>query len=244
MNEELVQAAISAALSGEWEEAILLNKKILDQNPKDVDALTRLARAYAEINKIKKAKATLQEVLRIDPYNSIAIKTLTKWKNFRCPKNGSFSKVSNPQVFLEEPGKTKVVFLKHLSNPEVIAELDAGDPVKLVISAHKISIISQQNKYIGKLPDDISARIKKLFSLGYSYSGVIISSDKNGVSVLIREITRPKKYSDIPSFPTEKINYIAFTPPELVHEEDEIKESLGEDEEEVFEEIYTEKSKE
>ncbi|MCS7092220.1 MAG: tetratricopeptide repeat protein [Patescibacteria group bacterium] len=239
MDENLAQKAIYAALSGKWAEAILLNEKILKQDPQNVDALIRLARAYAETSEIKKAKETLQKALQIDPYNPIATKTLAKWKNLK-KSNGNLSAVSDPHLFLEEPGKTKVVMLKHLCSPDIIAELDAGDSVKLTINAHKISVISQQGKYIGRLPDDVSARIKKLSSLGYSYSGVIRSSDKNGVRVLVREIARPVKYSDISSFPSEKINYVTFTPPELVHENEE---NIGNSEIEENSEDYIESSK-
>lgn len=228
MDENLAQKAISAALSGRWEEAITLNKKILEQDCNNVDALVRLARAYAEISEIKQAKEILQKVVQLDPYNTIALRALAKWKNFKKNNNGYHSTGSNPHLFLEEPGKTKIVLLKHLSSPESIAELNAGDPVKLNINTHKVSVNSQAGKYIGRLPDDVSARIKKFSILGYQYTGVIRSSDENGVKVLIREAVRPSKYSDIPSFPVEKINYVTFTPPELVHEDQNIEETEGE----------------
>lgn len=234
MDESLAQKAISAALSGKWEEAITLNKKILEQDSNDVDALIRLARAYAETNEIKQAKETLQKVIQLDPYNTIALRALAKWKSLNKNNNGYHSTGSNPHFFLEEPGKTKIVLLKHLCSPDAIAELDAGDPVKLNINTHKVSVNSQAGKYIGRLPDDISARIKKLSSLGYQYTGVIRSSDKNGVKILIRETVRPSNYSDIPSFPGEKINYVTFTPPELVHEDqntEEIDEEIANNEE-------------
>ena len=40
--------------------------------------------------------------------------------------------------------------------------------------------------------------------------------------MFIREVTRSSKLSDLTSFPAEKIEYISFTPPELVHRKEEI----------------------
>jgi hypothetical protein len=37
--------------------------------------------------------------------------------------------------------------------------------------------------------------------------------------VFIREVERGKNVSSILSFPIEKIDYVSFTPPELVHKD-------------------------
>src|SRR3989344_8979330 len=82
MNDELAQLAISAAFKGSWKKAIEINKKILKNNARDVEALNRLARGFAETGKKKPAIATSKKVLKIDPVNSIAKKCLTKLKSF------------------------------------------------------------------------------------------------------------------------------------------------------------------
>jgi tetratricopeptide (TPR) repeat protein len=218
MDDQLAHAAISAALSAQWDEAVKLNKSIIKIDADNVDALNRLARAHAELGDLPSAKSTLQLVIAKDPYNSIAQKLLIKWKDLK--KTTQSHTALNPNVFLEEPGKTKIVPLMHLCGPDVAAQLDAGDELKLALNAHRVSVTTIDNSYIGRLPDDISARIKKFSAIGYEFNTVVRSSDKNEVKILIRETHRPAKYSDIPSFPGDKISYVTFAPPELVHKED------------------------
>ena len=102
-----------------------------------------------------------------------------------------------------------------------MAKLDAGDEVKLNSHAHKVSVNTFDGKYIGKLPDDISARLRKLISLGNEYQVFIKSIDKNCIKIFIRETKRVSSLSDTPSFSSERIDYVSFTPPELVHRKEE-----------------------
>lgn len=229
MKQDLAQKAVNFALSGEWEEALKLNKQILKENPKDVDALNRLARTYAELGNLQKARTTAKKVVKIDQFNSIAVKSLDKWKGLKKGETIT-SGPSSARTFLEEPGKTKIVSLLHLGGAKVIAKLDSGDQVKLKIQSHRISITTSDGKYIGRLSDDLSARLKKLISYGNEYQAFVKSTDKSDVKIFIRETKRSEQLSDIPSFSTDKIDYISFTPPELVHKKDVIQLDAEEEE--------------
>ena len=229
MKDDLAQKAVSLALSGNWEDALLVNKKILQDNLRDVDALNRQARAYAELGKLSKAKACAKKVLKIDPFNTIALKSLEKWKELKRGE-ALTSTPTSPQTFLEEPGKTKILSLIHLGDYKVIAKLDSGDEITLNTRSHRISALSNDGKYIGRLPDDLSARLKKLIKLGNEYIAFIKFANTKEVRVFIRETKRARKLADIPSFSTEKIEYVSFTPPELVHKK-EIYENEAEEEE-------------
>jgi tetratricopeptide (TPR) repeat protein len=228
MNSTLAQEAITHALNGEWEKALEINNQIVATNPDDVDALNRIARAYSELGDIKKAREIVQKVLAIDPFNTIAKKARDRWQGL---KNGEVSSSSpvNSQVFLEEPGKTKIISLMHLGSPESIAELDAGDEVEFNSTAHRVSVCNKNGKYIGRLQDDLSARLRSLITLGYEYKIFIKSVDKNEIKVIIREQKRPIKFADNPSFTAEKINYVSFTSPELLNRQDNEIEDDAED---------------
>ena len=222
MNKDLLtQDAISAALSGDWEKAVTINKNIIKKDPNDTDALNSLSRAQAELGEFPAAKKIAHSVLKIDPFNSIASKALERWKGLK-KKDAYSSRPSNAHVFLEEPGKTKIVSLMHLGGTKVVAKLDCGDEVKLNHHSHRVSINTVDGKYVGRLSDELSARLRRLISLGNEYKAFVKSADKKDVKVFIREVKRDKKLYDIPSFPTEKIEYVSFTPPELVHKKDEI----------------------
>src|SRR5689334_1722511 len=92
--------AIETALSGDWTGAIDINKELLKENPKDVEALNRIGLAYTCLGKIEDARKAYQQVLDIDALNSIAIKNLRKFTKDIKIKNIMPIKVNN--TFLEE----------------------------------------------------------------------------------------------------------------------------------------------
>lgn len=221
----LAQQAISAALKGNWKEAEKLNKEILKKKSKDIDALNRLARAYIELGKINKAKQASKKVLEIDPFNPIATKSLSKWRTLRKKELTTNDAPTKVEMFLEEPGKTKIIDLLHLGDEKVITKLDSGDEVLLNPRRHRVSLTTKEGKYIGRLPDDIAAKIRKLSKIGNKYQTLIKSIQPDEVKVFIRETERSPKLKDIATFSTEKVDYASFTPPELVHKKENIMKS-------------------
>lgn len=202
MDYELAQKAISRALAGNWKEAIELNKKILKSIPDDTDTLNRLAKAYFELGCIKKAKEFSQKVLKIDPLNTIAIKSMDRWKSLRSVKELP-ARPSPVTDFIEEAGKTKLVSLLNIGDAKVLGGLDAGDEVQIFSHAHRVCITTIDKKYIGRLPDDLSARLRLLMKNGNTYQVFIKSLCPKSVKVFIKELQRSKKSTKIPSFPLE-----------------------------------------
>lgn len=194
------QEAILAALKGFWKQAAKLNLRILEESPQNTEAMNRLARAYSELNDLKKARETCQKVLKIDPFNIIAQKSLSKWKGLRTNNNTNLITTTG-NSFLEEPGKTKIITLLNLGDPSVITLLDSGDEVRILCTRYKVSVTTKTGKYIGRLPDDLSARLRKLIKLGNLYQVLIKSAYLGEVKVFIREVTRSEKSKDIVSFP-------------------------------------------
>lgn len=205
MNQDLAQKSIALALEGSWKEAIKVNKEILEGNPSDTETLNRLAKAYFESGNSAKAKTVCQKIIKIDPINSIALKNLAKWKGIKekCPSD---VKPSNTASFIEESGKTKLVSLLNLGDAGIIGNLNACDEVKLAAHTHRVSLTTIDGKYIGRLPDDLALRLRRLIFLGNVYQVFIKSIDQKGIKVFIKEIQKSKKSENTPSFPMEKTN--------------------------------------
>lgn len=221
MVQVLTQKAIANALKGKWKEALAINTEILNETPDDIDALNRLARAYSELGDFAKARKAARRVLKIDRYNKIAQKCLEKWKGLNKGETTKSGKIS-ASLFLEEPGKTKIINLLNVSSSKILAKIDSGDELELNLHGHKVSVITKDNTYVGKLPDDIGTKLKKLIKMGNKYKILAKSISPNQVKVFIRETESNPKTANIPSFPAEKINYIPFTAPELVHKREEL----------------------
>lgn len=203
MNNNLAQKSIQFALKGDWKEAIKVNKEILADDPLDTETLNRLAKAYFENGNSQKARTLCQKIIKIDPINSIAIKNLARWKSLK-DKNPSLIKPSNTASFIEESGKTKLVWLLNLGDSKVTSNLDTCDEVKLAAHAHRVSITTLDGKYIGRLSDDLALRLRLLISLGNEYQAFIKSVDQKTIKVFIKETKKSKKSVNTSSFLIEK----------------------------------------
>ncbi len=219
MEQSLAQKAVEAALKGSWKEAARFNTLILKENSKDIDALNRLARAFSELGNPRKAKSFAEKVLKLDPFNSIATKAIARWKGLKSGQT-FVSRPASAEAFLEEPGKTKTVSLINLGDPKLLVKLDSADEVKLTPHSHRVSVITSDGKHVGRLPDDVSARLRNLITKGNTYQVLIKSIESDDVKVFIREVNRGSLARDIPSFPAEKIDYVTYSSPDIIRRKD------------------------
>ncbi len=199
-NQTPERLAITAALTARWNDAISANQEILSTNPNDTSALNRLGIAYLKTKQPGNAKKEFLKVISLDPFNSIAKTNLKKaspkyskdYDNTLLLSNHTFS-------FIEEPGKSKVIPLTNLGEPNIIATLYTGLEVTLKIAARKVKVTINE-KYIGCLPDDISAHLIRLIRAGYKYQTLVKSADTGNVQVYIKEIKNSKRMRGTPSF--------------------------------------------
>lgn len=205
MNDNLVDKAISQALKGDWVNAIAINKEILNEAPDDIEALNRLSRAFFETGDIKKATKTASDVLKIDPTNSIALKALAKYK---VTKKTNIKKITsrgelNTADFIEEIGTTKHAELLNICSKDLLSTISPGDELILLSHSHKVSVTTLNNKYVGRIPDDLSAKLRSLTKKGYKFKVVVKSVEGKCIKVLIKEVKRGKGYEAVKSFTNE-----------------------------------------
>jgi len=191
--------AIKTALTGDWENAITLNKRLLSENPNDIDALNRLALAFTIVGKIKNAKATYKKVFVLDPLNTIAIKNLKRLKENNTKDDSPAVGYQINNNFLEETGKTKIVELINIAQPKVIETLRIGQLVNLCIKRSRIFVLENE-QYVGVLPDDIGRRLIKFMRSGNKYEAYVKSASVHKVYVFIKETKRASKFKFQPSF--------------------------------------------
>ncbi len=216
--DEQTTAAIRKTQEGNWSEAAKINIQIVKKNPLDSGAFNRLAKAYIELGKIKEAQATYRKVLKLDPHNPIAQRNLERLKNVR-PEGNKPSPVSPQVAFIEEPGRTKTVALVKIGSPQKLSRLDPGDEVILIPRQHSVSVILPDQSTVGRLPDDLAARLLPMIKSGNLYKSFIRSATPSSVKIFIHEEKRSKKYSNTASFVlSDSASYVAYIPPELVHE--------------------------
>lgn len=197
----LKSQAIQTALVGDWSNAININQLILQEEPNDIDTLNRLAFAFMSLGNIKDAKGLYEKVLSLDMRNPIAIRNLKRLNESKTKK------ISTPlnNLFIEEPGKTKVIELINIADKKIISHLRSGEMLLVRIKRNKIFALDLENQFIGMLPDDICQRLIKFINGGNQYEAYVRTVDNNRVSIFIRETKRVKRYKNEPSFlSTEK----------------------------------------
>ena len=203
--------AVAAALAQNWKEAIRINTAILKGQKDNIEALSRLAYAYLKTGQLSVAKKTYEKVLAIDQYNHIALKNIKKLGSLKKKDlTSDFDYHLSPLMFLEEPGKTKIVDCIHVAPNPVISTLSAGEEVQLKAKNHCIEIRSMQNNYLAALPDDTSFKLIKMLAAGNTYQAIVKGVEKNGLKILIRELSRGKRFANQPSF-TTTTSYIPFS---------------------------------
>lgn len=204
------EAAIAAALSQNWKDAIRINLLLLKEVTSDIASLNRLGYAYIQNGQIRLSRTAFQKVMKLDPYNQIALKQIKKLmamkKNATKPMAISSPLRVSPLSFLEEPGKTKIVAGVNLAPVETISGLSPGMEVTLKPKNHCVEVRSRQGNYIAALPDDISFKLLKLIASGYHYQTIIKSVEKKSLIMILRETTRGKRFSDQPSFTTSMVS--------------------------------------
>lgn len=192
--------AVQAAKKLNWEAAITHNQSILDINPEDVGALNRLGVAYLQSKQPKQAKKAFETALEVDGSNQIAKKHLASIKSKKSTKTPLFSK----EHFIEEPGTTKIVELHRLASKSLLESLSVSQPCSVKPKNRFLSIETEDQEYIGALPEDLSFRLTKLMKRGNTYDCYIYSATPKSCKVYIKESTRSKKNENINSFPISK----------------------------------------
>lgn len=188
--------AVQASLLGNWEEAIVLNSEILNEDPDNIPAMNRLGRAYTELGQKESAKEIYQKVLSYDKYNQVALRCL----KMLPVKKSLFTSTLSQENFIEEPGLTKTTELVKVASRDILVSLSCKELLSLTVRSRLIALKSGAGVTIGCLPDDLSLKLSKLVKSGYSYSVCVKAIGQANVSVFIREVRRPARVTAAPSF--------------------------------------------
>ncbi len=193
--------AIQTALMGDWDSAVTLNRLLLEDNPEDIDTLNRLAFAFASLGNIKEAKHIYQKVLALDMQNPIAIRNLKRLTNNQTkhtPNSAVNAQMNN--IFIEEPGRTKVIELINVAEQKIISLLRCGETLTLLVKRMKIFVLDSNKQYVGMLPDDMSKRLIKFMNGGNKYEAYVKTVDNHRLITFVKETKRSIRFKNQPSF--------------------------------------------
>jgi len=233
---QLQQQAISAALSSNWEEAQRLNLLIIESDPQNIEAINRLGRAYFETGNLKESQGYFEKSLTIDSYNQIAAKFLKRIETFskkgmKLNANHTSIQISS-DFFIEEPGKTKMVTLLKVAEPQKLSLLSTGTLANLVIKNRGLAVTDPYGEYLGILPDDLSHRLLRLIKGGNKYQAIVKNIKTNALSILIRETHRAAKFRNQPSFSDNMNATFTYSSDHIILQDNDEDPPMGDSDEE------------
>jgi tetratricopeptide (TPR) repeat protein len=205
--------AVQLAIAGKWDDAVKLNKFIIDSFGADEETQNRLGKALSELGKLKDAKSAYEAALKLNPMNSIAKKNAARINTLLHQKEGL--KAGGTRVdlnlFVEEMGKTIITMLES-SAPDICSKVAAGDVAELRIEGDGIAAETSRGVRLGLLEAKLARRLIKFMRGGNRYQAGVTSCDGSAVKLIVRETYQDPKFAGKPSFPMRRKREVEFRP--------------------------------
>ena len=204
---QLGKEAIRSALNGEWEQAVAVNRQILDICPTDCEASNRLAKAQMELGDYSDARRTLEQLTLHAPSNVIARKNLARLDQLQNrsaeARTPPVAPGKSPGMFIAESGKSCTTTLCRQAGPSELAPVAAGDAVTLNPAKDGVTVSSLDGRYLGALQRRLGRRVNRLMAGGNKYDAAVVGIEESGISVILRETVQSPTLRHVVSFPAQ-----------------------------------------
>lgn len=177
------QKAVEAALKGDWRSAVEINRQILEKDPGNIDAKTRMGRAYVQTRQFDKAKKIFREVLKADPINLVAR------KNLEIATKGRLESRTNIAIdtrnLLKEPGTTREIDLQIEIKGITANDFLAGENLDLKLKKKSIDVYKHKKDEtlcIGSITNE--ELVNKLQEA--SPTAVYVSGKEKSIRILLK----------------------------------------------------------
>lgn len=205
LKKQWTDLAIKQAQTSQWDEAVLTNKSILQLFPTEVEAYNRLGKAYSELGHYAEARDAYSQTLVYSPKNTIARKNLDRLallpeSSIRVrPAAGRI----DPQLFIEEAGKTGMTELINLKSGPTLAKAAVGDRVQLHVIGHTVLVRNGVGEDIGQIEPRLANRLINFMEGGNRYAAAILAAENSQVRLIIHEeYQHPNMFGKV-SFPSQ-----------------------------------------
>jgi tetratricopeptide (TPR) repeat protein len=211
---QYAEDAVQLAIAGKWDEAVKLNRFIIESFGADEETQNRLGKSLSELGKLKEAKASYEAALKLNPMNTIAKKNAARINALLHQKEGL--KVGGTRVdlnlFVEEMGKTIITTIEAPPNADICSKVAAGDVAELRIDGDGIVLETTRGVRLGLLEAKLARRLIKFMRGGNRYQAGVTSCDGNTVKVIVRETYQDPHFAGKPSFAMRRKREVEFRP--------------------------------
>jgi tetratricopeptide repeat protein len=210
---QYAEDAVQLAIAGKWDDAVKLNRFIIDNFGADEETQNRLGKALSELGKLKEAKSAYEAALKLNPMNSIAKRNAARINALLHQKEGL--KVGGTKVdlnlFVEEMGKTVITTVES-APADICSKVAAGDVAELRIEGDGIFAETSRGVRLGLLEAKLARRLTKFMRGGNRYQAGVTSCEGSSVKLIVRETYQDPHFAGKPSFPMKRKREVEFRP--------------------------------
>jgi tetratricopeptide (TPR) repeat protein len=201
---QLVEQAVKLAMANDWQQAVDVNRQIIELTPDEPDAWNRLGKAMSELGQYADARDAYQEALNRDANNNIAIKQVKRLSLLAdaMPSSDTKRVKLDAKLLIEETGKTGIFELVSPARAPILARTAPGDKVELHIDGSDIEVKDSTGERLGQLPPKIAVRLIELMKGGNDYVAGITNVSERHIRVLVREVRQAPEMDGRVSFPS------------------------------------------
>lgn len=209
LKKDLSREAVNLAVNGDWERATEVNKAILELFPTDVEAMNRLVKALIELGNYLDARAVLNQVCEVAPYNNIAKKNLARLDHLTSNPDSATTGAARParkpapqpQTFIEESGKSATTVIRNTRGARSRVHVSPSDPVVLSRDKNTVAVRTLDGELLGQVEPKMGTRLARLIDAGNKYSAAVVTVNDDGISIMIRETFKHRSLNNTVSFP-------------------------------------------
>ena len=202
---QLVEEALNAALSGDWQTALGLNEEVVERFGPDEETQNRTGKALTELGRLDEAVAQYRATLEMNPLNGIAIKQVNRIEELMQQKADlpKAQAAVDVNLFVEEMGKTAQAHVVMESKFDT-AILAPGDSVDLVPEKDSLLVKTADGAVVGHVEAKLARRVLKFIAGGNQYTAAVATTDAKDVRIIIKETYQAPEFAGVPSFPVRK----------------------------------------
>ena len=205
LKKQWTDLAIQQAQEGQWGDAVVTNKNILNIFPYEPDAYNRLGKALSELGQFAEARQAYSQTLKYSPKNTIAKKNLNRLAQLQEEpvQLHSGAERIDPRLFIEETGKTGLTDLINIQSATALAKVGVGDRVQLYVTGHTLLVRNAAGEDIGQVETRLANRLINFMEGGNRYAAAILAMENGQVRLMIREeYQHPSMFGKV-SFPSQ-----------------------------------------
>ena len=208
-----VEEAIQAALESRWQDALAINRALVERHGTDDETCNRLGKALTEAGEPDQALESYSQSLQLNPMNVIAQKNVRKLQLLMDSRERLAGQKGaiDMDLFAEEPGKSVLTVLTP-PRAGLTVTVAPGEVVELHIHEGGLQAQTPRGLVLGDVDSKIARRLIPLIVTGNRYTSAVARIAESQIEIIVREAFQASENLRKSSFPVSRQRHDDFRP--------------------------------